>query len=626
MAPASRHPSILAWVRRVCAALVATFFIGTTGTASAAWWVEVAVTRDDVRVQIAPSGEAEVQHRIRLDVAGGPLYRFEIRGVDPDAVLVADAYAVPASEAAKNSLASAVPVAAELRKGEPTEDGAPEPYIELKIDEGNGIPRGAWLLQIRYRTHLAKRGLITPDGALTRVEWTGARWEDGLDATRATFVLPSAPTPPRAEDPSTEDPDDAAEIPPTFLSSLRRTSEHDELELLRPYAPRGERVTWKLQVDRRALAVGGGSPAPAPDDARGAVPPSGTGRGLAVVGETRGEILLGAFGALFALYGLLVALKMVSTQRLARASGAASRPLLPMPVWARAPLAGAALVGGVALQLSLKEGTSGSALVALAALLAAHRSPRWDPRPLRGPGRWLVASPREAFGPLVPPRGGYLDASTRRGKVTLAISILLIGAAVASLARISSYYATLAALDAVAIVALFVTGVRSQLPPDPAVAPAQLLRGVSRRLTRKLGDAVKVAPRIRVPDGSPDPDELRLLVVPKRPLEGLYGIEVGVVFAPGLARALALPELLVRGRAGSPCEPALRALTSRGRVVRGRRPDEIVVALSPRWPGIDTTAALVVALVTRLTAPAVRGDPRTRSASSAKPEAARKAA
>jgi hypothetical protein len=608
----ARFGVALTFVPRALALALCTWGLlafGAPTQARAAWWVEVQIARDDVQVRLLPSGEAEIQHRIHLNVAGGPLYKLELQGVDPDAKIEPDAYAATLQEAKNNSLASAVPVHAKLREGTSDGEDAGESSIELTIDEGNGIARGAWLIQLRYRTNLAARGGIRPDGALTHVEWTGARWPDGLDATRATFLIPTAPTPPRADDPSRHEPDDAAEIPPTFLSSLRRSREHDELELMRPYAPRGERVVWKLSVDRRALDPLPSKPAAAPAGLD--VPAAAPGPDPATVtllGEARPSVLFGAALAVFILFGLLVSLKMWAARRAARAAGAIARPVIPMPVWARAPLAAAALVSGVALQLSMKEGTWGSALVGLSAVLAAHRSPLWNPRPLRGPGRWLVVAPREVFGEPARAEGGHLDASTRAGKLWLLGIVMLFAGVAVAVSRVSTYFCSLIALDVVVFLSIFLTGMRSQLPPDLAVAPAPLLERVARRIGRTLRDGVKVAPRIRVPDGRPDADELRLLVQPKRAVEGLIGIEIGVVFVPGLSKALAFPEILVRARTGSPCEAIVQSMRQRGRIVRGRRPDELVLAVSPRWPGAKTTAALASALVTRLSAPEAARD------------------
>jgi hypothetical protein len=203
----------------------------------------------------------------------------------------------------------------------------------------------------------------------------------------------------------------------------------------------------------------------------------------------------------------------------------------------------------------------------------------------------------EAFRPPPRPRGAYLDVSTRAGKLLFALSVAALGAGVYAMHLRSPYHAQLLALDVAALLAIFGTGRLAELPPDPAAAPVGFLRDVARRVKRGLkGADARVVGRIRLPEGSPDADELRLGLVPRAALPGFVGIEVGVVYAPGAGGAVALPEVLLRVTAGSPCERAVERMARSARSSRGRRADERVLAFTPRLPTARMTAAIAAAL------------------------------
>jgi hypothetical protein len=272
--------------------------------------------------------------------------------------------------------------------------------------------------------------------------------------------------------------------------------------------------------------------------------------------------------------------------------------VLRVPLFIRCAGAGLALVGGVALHFHFDWATLGAPLVALATALTAYRTPRWTTI-LRRPGRWLPVSETIAFADPPRRRGATLDVSTRAGKVFLSLLLAAVAGGIAMCAEQSPFHAYLLALDSVAILAIFCTGRLAELPPDPAASPAPFLRGVAKAI-RKLhaGDEVRIVGRIHVPDGSPDADELRLAIVPRSPVKGFLGIEVGVVYAPGAGGAIALPDVLLRLAGGSPCEKAVERLVRRGRSMRGRKPGERVIGFSPRLPNVKMTGAIAAALVT----------------------------
>ncbi|WP_437808958.1 hypothetical protein [Sorangium sp. So ce1078] len=628
-------------------------------------WVEVHIAGDDVRLAIDRAGAATVEHKVTLKISGGPLRALDIQGVDPDAELDPGSYAVPLKAAEASSLASATPVALELLPPDlrPREDGTRRPPALRARFDGKGLSRGVFVLFFRYRTDLMKRGLIQQDGPSARISWTGPLWDDGYDSARLTVAIPAAPDEPRVDegrvDAAGEAPAADALAAPSTLSTLRRSVDKDELELLRPYAPKAEPIRWAVRADARAF-----QPEPA------AAPPGADALGrladAAAASPDRSRTLYLAAGAvLFALYSALVALKAREHERLARAAGVAPRPLVPIPLAPRAALAGLALVAGVALELLLRDGTAGAALVAAATALAAHRTPRPERSgaALRRPGKWLPVAEAEAFREPPRVRGVYLDVSTRAGKALLAALLAALGAGVYAVAGTSPYHAHLLALDATALLAIFCTGRLAELPADPAARPVAFLRDVARRVRRSLkapaaprpaakapasaaakapasaaakapasaaakapasaaakapasaaraaatASELRIVGRLRIPDGSPDADELRLGLSPRAALPGFVAIEVGVVYAPGAGGAIGLPEVLLRVAPGSPCERAVEQLARSGRSSRGRRPGERVLAFTPRLPTARMTAAIAAALARAVSTPPAGATP-----------------
>jgi hypothetical protein len=305
---------------------------------------------------------------------------------------------------------------------------------------------------------------------------------------------------------------------------------------------------------------------------------------------------------LFLAYFTLVWMKAREVRRHAAAAAAIVAPVLPMPPVLRALLAASALSAGVALQLVFRSPLWGAVCVVVACLLAAHGAARIDPKSARrGPGRWLSVGEREVFGKLPRPRGPALDLSTLLGKGICLLLFAGVGVACWWLGRRSLSQALLVGFDAVALLAVFATGRMACLPPDMAVEPARVLRKVAARLKKKKGlRGVRIVPRIRVPHGAMDADELRLLLAPRAPLRGFLGIEIGVTYALSTGARLAMPEVLVRFLEGSPCEQALAAVARSGRVTPGRKPEERVIALSPRLPTVHMTVEIAAALVMRV--------------------------
>lgn len=562
-------------------------------------WVDARVAGDDVRVDVAKDGSARVEHKITLKISGGPLRALDLRGVDSDAVPESDGYVIPSKDAASGSLAQAEPVSFEMLppSNKVQEDGSKEPSIlRVRFDADKGLSRGIFVVFVRYRTELFRRGLIHRDGSMAQIRWSGLSWNDGFDSARATFILPSGPTEPRPDEASQENGEAATDAPrASTLSTLRRGTGRDELELLRPYAPKGESVAWQVRFDARALDVTAGKTALDKTEAP-AAPSSVT--------PARRDLLLVGAGFVFVLYSLLVALKSREVLRTTAAAGAEARPLIPLPLYVRSIAAGLSLVAGLTCELFLRTGTMGALFVAIAAALSMHRTPTVPSTSrLRGPGAWLPISEEEAFARLPRRTGTWIDSSTRAGKALLFTTLVLLGVGIYFISERSMYHAYLLGFDSVAIFALFCTGRLKDVPLDAVSYAKPFLSDVAKRIrkaAKKSGDDIRIIPRIRLPEGSATPDELRLAIVPRSPLTGFVGLEIGVVAAPSAESAVHIPELILRVAAGSPCEASLGNVLDQGKSQRGRRSSERAITFMPRLPTTWLTTDLALRLISAL--------------------------
>lgn len=549
---------------------------------SARAWIETRVLADDVRIEVGPSGTAVVEHAITMRVRGGPLRSFDLMGADRDAVPLEGSEVV--SVRASNT---ALPIPLSIHQ-------RPDGALRVTIDHPRGLRRGTFLFRIRYRTQLDATGALERDGALLRLSWRGPIWSDGVGNVRTTFVLPSAPTPPR----NAADDDADFEERGAFLSELRRFADRDEIELVRPHIARREQALWAIRLDPRAL--------PELRDARLKPPPPQPPEPTVVQRALHGAPWA---VALLVAFSLLVAAKGQQVAQRAMAAFTRPRPLVPLPWMPRALLAGPLFATGIVLQTTLDDPLVGTLLVLLAAALTTYLTPHWKPQP-RGPGRWLPIADRDAFAPPRGPKGIWLDWGTRSGRLVFAASLLAaaIGSAVA-FALETPYLGYLVAFDAAVLLPLFGTGRLSQLPPNAFHGPAPALQRIVRRLRKKQW--LRAVAWARLPQGGDCFDELRLLVLPRLPRRGLTAIEVGVAWARGSAGALAVPQVLVRVVEGSPCHEAMTQAFAELRWIRGRKPDERVAILTPTFPTVTATAvlALRVAKVARETEAGVRRSP-----------------
>ncbi len=536
-------------------------FLARAEIASAA---ETRFTGDDVRVTVDEAGAARVEHAIAYRVSGMTLHGFDLKGVEPDAIV---------DESAPMTIdGETIDVVGRVeRKGEDvlrvTIDGAPKP--------ARGEKSRSFVVHVAYAVDLVRAREVTLDGAMWKLAWTAPVAPEGYDGARVIFDVPAAPTEPRAIAMDGSPADDGR------LVTLRRAPQRDELEMERPHVSRTEAAEWIARIDPRAFPrVTDASLRPPAIDVN---VPARRDRGVAWIVAALAGI---AFGA-------IAGAKSRAFGRACRRVKIEARGLVPWGPTARAWGAGIAFGAAVACEAagSLAWGAVG---IVVAMVLAAHRAPHVAPAP-RGPGQWLALSPGEAFERTASHvRAPALDIATRRGKWTLVLAALASIATGALLARIDPSWAWLVPIDAAALLAIVATGSRAQLPPDRARAPAHRLAAIHRVLRRDA--TIRVSPWARVPTGTSAHDELRLLVLPRAAMPGVVGIEVGVAWTATPSGYAGETEVLVRVRDDSAAAARLVALAPRSRAMTGRKPEERVVRLSPS----SSTRAGAVALVRRL--------------------------
>jgi uncharacterized membrane protein YidH (DUF202 family) len=531
--------------------------------AGAQAWVETATQAHVVTLDVERDGSATVSHEIVIRVKGGPLMAIELDGVDADAAPMPDA-----TVASAEGTSQAIPLLLERR-----DDGT----LRAEVDHAKGVSRGKYVFKLAYRTRLADRGMIRQHGSMAEVRWVAPRSTDGVDSARVLFRLPPGGSEPRL-------PESDEESGGTFLSNLRRTGDKDELDIVRPHVAKGEPVVWRVLASPKAFdAFGHEELSPTLADVR----PS---EGERPRDRLVGIALLVGVALLFA---LIVFAKWRMVRRACQARNVQPRALVPLPAAPRAVLAGACLAGAVALVLNTDLATPAGVLLTLSIVLAAHVTPRGISSPRR-PGRWLPLSDEEAFLPREPALPGrWLDAGTLPG---FAVFLLLAsGVAVASVYLFlrSPYHGICAALGAAVLLPIFCTGRAGELPPHAASRPAPLLAWLAARL--RQDPQLKVVPWARIPEGEDSPDELRLLVMPRRAKAGLAAVEFGIEYQSALGGSVALPWVMLRAAEGSPAQAALpRTVTW----ARGRKPEERTAVVRPKLP----TRALCLALIRSVTA------------------------
>lgn len=542
--------------------------------ARAGAWQEAHQTGDDMKVRVEPDGTATVEHSIRWRVVRGPLKFIDVRGVDlaaevePDvAVASDDGRALTAHLARRN--------------------GADATTVRIAPDDLRSLQRGTFTFDVRWRVDLVATHALSRDGSTWRLALSQPPAAEGFDGSQTSIDLPAAPDPPEPIVAETGVFDDGA------LSTLRRGVDRDVLELARPHVARGESVAWTVRVDGRALSRAAGS--------RLGSAPSGSPSGAA--SRARDGCVLSLLAAIGAAFAGLVHRK---TRRLALdcpAPESRPRPLVPAPHAVRAVAGGLALALGVWFEMAGSPSAAGIP-IALATLLAAWR-PRAVRPPARGPGRWLALRPVDAFAARSSRRGDWFDATTTRGRVAALVAGAFVVALGLAIRRVDPEGSWWVAMDAAPLVPLFTTGhVSAAGPVHPRAEAAWLARAYG-RLRACAG--VRVVPWARIaPDGSVD--ELRLLVLPRAPMPGLVGIELGLVSSPTPAGAVGMPEVLVRALESTAACGRLAQWAPAARTVTGRRPEERVFLVLPEAPtcraSVDLARRIASAVTDRRAAPA----------------------
>ena len=542
-------------------------------------WVEQTVLSHDARVELMRSGTARVEHTVNLRVAGGPLRSFDISVADKDVTITGEASFVRTG--GPMDARTPIPVSVEQR---------PDGPLRVDIDGRNGVRRGVYELKVTYDVDLLKQGDVTRDGSMLLLTWRGPTWaDDGIDNARTTFAIPAAATEPRAVGEVRLDGlnDEVVTAPlGSFLTTLTRLPEFDELELVRPHVARGESVLWQIRVDPSVMGE-------VNDPRLATSPPAQT----VVLSPERRATYVGIAGAIAVLFSLLLALKHHQVVRSAQVRRATPRPLIPVGVAVRVAFAGPLLAASVAGQVFLDHPLPGSLGILAVAALAAYRTPHKPSKP-RGPGRWLPLSDDDAFGKKEAWPYGWLDLGSPFGKVVFLLVVAGWGTGVYFISTVSIYFSYLAALDFIVPLVLFGTGRRTEMPADPVRSAAPILASIAKTLrkSKKVGPS-RIRGFGRIPTGATEPDELRLLVRPKGSLRGFTGIEIGLGWAHGAGGSVAVPQLLLRVLDGSPCHEAINERLRRTRWLRGRESYERVLVVNPAVPTEDMAVKLTESLV-----------------------------
>jgi hypothetical protein len=577
--------SLRRWIRSISQG----FCLSALVLACLAWsnpalaWIEITLAGDDVKLDVERSGMCVVEHALTLRLRGGPLRAFTLQGIDLDATLEGEA---TVTALAHDGVAdTTTPMGVTIQ---------PDGGARLDFPDGKGLGKGTYIARFKYRTDLAKSGALERDGTMVRARWLGPKLPNGLDTARVTFSFPTAPSEPRAAgDRRDGDLPEAMAISGAgaFLTTLRRLPDHDELELSRPHVARGEQVAWSARVDPRAL---GGV-----NDPKIKPPAAAMVQNVVRESPMERQVFMSVGIGVALLFIALTAIKGRQVELAAKELGARARPVIPLPVPLRAIAAGLFFAAGVATQLFAHPPAIGSVLIAVAMLLMAHRTPA--PRvTARAPGRFLAVSDDEAFAKPARPRDTWLDASTRSGVVALVVALAILGGTVWLTWTVSPYHAPIAALDGLALLALFATGRRSELVPAAGRGGVPQLSRIAARL-RQEDASLRVVPWARFPQGEAQPDDLRVLVMPKTATRGLISIEIGYAYAVGEGGTIACPQVLVRVAGETLAAERAQSLMPLGRWVAGRRAGERVLTLEPRLPTWRATAALALSVARALT-------------------------
>ncbi len=544
------------------AVAIAGLLIEANASARDAAWQELHQTANDVRIELGSDAVASVQHHVRYKIVAGHFKTFDVSGIDPRGELSSEAHIVSDKDGLE------VPARVERLASSP---GA----VRIVTQDGKPLGRGSYAVDVRYRLDFVAAGLVAQEGAMWTVSWTTPPAREGQDSTRIVFSLPSARTEPRVA---------ATMESTTTLSTLRRTDDRDELELVRVHIPSGEAATWSARIDPRALDA-----VTAPHLRPERLPFKPTlserfSRPFAMLAWC--SIALGAAWLLWR--------KRHSVAQAAALRSVEGQPLIAKAVSWQPPLYGLVLAAAFASLLGWSPWLGGT-LTLVAMALASHRIARRAARP-RGPGVWRRVPDVELLGAASDREpASWLDATTTPGRVTLGLLVLaVLGASVGLHGWMPSASLALP-IGCASILPIFVTGTRAQMPPRPKDLALRILKPV-RNALGKRGDLehVDLGFIARELQASHDIDEVRLTCVPRDRTPGLRAIELAVVVEP-VAHDL-IAEVLVRVEEDSAAASRVAQLAPGKPIVIGRSLDEKVLRLRL----LDARSASLASMLERL--------------------------
>lgn len=556
----------------------------------AAAWVETTVLSDAVTVQLARDGRATVNHATALRVRGGPLKTWTLQGADRDAEPLPDAYVINTSSDRGSSARKELIVV----RGD-------DESLQIDVADDKGLRQGTYLLQFSYSTDFRVSKMLRARGGWLELAWVGARFPTGLDGAKATFRVPTAPTPPRPAELESITSEDQGTPVDSFVSSVRRNAQFDDVELIRAHVAQGEPVLWRIWANPAAFD---------PNVLPGMEPVA---ESSALIAEHPREGLtrltwasVAALAALLWIIALTLKLRRYAED--CTAQGVRPRALVRLHPVLRVALSGALLAVCIMTAWMAESPNAAVVFSILAMLLAAQRSPV-DVRALRGPGAWLALTDSEAFARVQPRlQGRFFDLSVWQGRLSMFAYLTIAASAIYIVSRRSAYDAALIGLLVPVPLPLFVTALSSQLPHARAQRKRLWLSKLQRRLVRHGG--LKVVAWARFPDGQANPDELRLRIIGSATVEGLLGIEVA--YAEITQDQLATVTLIIRAKEGS---LAQRVWQNRLVWQRGRRADERVALYDLDWPVTELAVDVITELLRDLTvqSPSELLKPLTRS-------------
>ncbi len=536
---------------RLLAIVLVTFAAFALPRSARAAYSEWHYTGSDARVIVDRDAKAVVEQRLSVRVVAGTLRSLSLTGYGADAMFEAEGK-VTSDDGGTFALAVG-------------RDG--DTYVQAMTQDA--LKRGDYVFVVRYHLDLAQ-GHLSRDGVLQRLTVMTPPLPEGVDGVRVVFDLPAAPTEPRIA---------AGAEQAGVLATLRRSPDRDELELVRPHISRGEALSWTIRVDPLALAA---RLAAAPR----ALPP-------AALPVDRSALIALLAGLIF---GCVALLKRASFARVCAGAGAEISGLRPSLLLASSTLACAAAIYARLSGMPVIAGACVALTIAVTMLRAIARPT------VRGPGQWVMLRPRDVFAPVARVRlwpagaeGDAFDARSPRGRRVVALLTVIASVSAMVLSRRGADAADLPLLLLAAHAGLFFSGTRADLLPD-AARNASALRGVFDRLSRAA--QVKVSPRARLPMGSQHPDEVRLLVMPRAPMPGVFGVEVAAAWEQRGGSFVPAAEVLVRVQGDSPASAKMASRHAGLRPLAGRKPEERVFRFEAEWP----TEAAIAALASDLAA------------------------